>query len=230
MEQVENQPRFSISSFGARAPCSAPGQPPPPVGTRHPCAPTTQPGADPDEGPSLVGRFCTRRRIGRLDATSRPLHPLLLMSTAFGGSRSLAPKPPEKGVFPLDHFNECKQVRERERVRGPGFARECAGRGLRESARAGGCERVRGPALATPLLPSSAAVGAALLPLLTPIPLPLSSASGQGRLHGLPGLARGGRGALRRHCQGVPGVPDGPVRSDGRDDKRRARGRARRAG
>ena len=128
MEQVENQPRFSISSFGARAPCSAPGQPPPPVGTRHPCAPTTQPGADPDEGPSLVGRFCTRRRIGRLDATSRPLHPLLLMSTAFGGSRSLAPKPPEKGVFPLDHFNECKQVRERERVRGPGFARECAGR------------------------------------------------------------------------------------------------------
>ena len=32
---------------------------------------------------------------------------------AFGGSRGLAPRPPEKGVFPLDHFNECKQVRER---------------------------------------------------------------------------------------------------------------------
>ncbi|CAI5960608.1 unnamed protein product [Closterium sp. NIES-64] len=29
---------------------------------------------------------------------------------AFGGSRSLQPVPPEKGVFPLDHFGECKQV------------------------------------------------------------------------------------------------------------------------
>jgi hypothetical protein len=41
------------------------------------------------------------------------------MSTPAG--RSLAPRPPEKGVFPLDHFNECKQVcvcgkRERERA------------------------------------------------------------------------------------------------------------------
>ena len=26
---------------------------------------------------------------------------------AFGGSRSPPPKPPEKGVFPLDHFGEC---------------------------------------------------------------------------------------------------------------------------
>lgn len=25
--------------------------------------------------------------------------------------RGLAPKPPEKGVFPLDHFGECKEVR-----------------------------------------------------------------------------------------------------------------------
>lgn len=35
------------------------------------------------------------------------------MSTggAFGGARSLAPRPPEKGVFPLDHFHECKKVR-----------------------------------------------------------------------------------------------------------------------
>lgn len=29
---------------------------------------------------------------------------------AFGGSRGMQPKPPEKGVFPLDHFGECKQV------------------------------------------------------------------------------------------------------------------------
>mmetsp|Transcript_9563 Transcript_9563/g.33905 ORF Transcript_9563/g.33905 Transcript_9563/m.33905 type:complete len:140 (+) Transcript_9563:297-716(+) len=30
---------------------------------------------------------------------------------AFGGARGLQPKPPEKGVFPLDHFGECKAVR-----------------------------------------------------------------------------------------------------------------------
>lgn len=30
---------------------------------------------------------------------------------AFGGARGLAPKPPEKGVFPLDHFGECKKVK-----------------------------------------------------------------------------------------------------------------------
>jgi cytochrome c oxidase assembly protein subunit 19 len=28
--------------------------------------------------------------------------------SAFGGARQSAPKPPEKGVFPLDHFGECK--------------------------------------------------------------------------------------------------------------------------
>ncbi|KAL6782003.1 COX19 [Auxenochlorella protothecoides x Auxenochlorella symbiontica] len=32
---------------------------------------------------------------------------------AFGGSRGLKPKPPEKGVFPLDHFGECKEVKEK---------------------------------------------------------------------------------------------------------------------
>lgn len=32
------------------------------------------------------------------------------MSSAFGGNRGVAPKPPEKGVFPLDHFGECKEV------------------------------------------------------------------------------------------------------------------------
>lgn len=26
---------------------------------------------------------------------------------AFGGNRGLKPIPPEKGVFPLDHFHEC---------------------------------------------------------------------------------------------------------------------------
>eukprot|EP00271_Cylindrocystis_brebissonii_P000266 TRINITY_DN10333_c0_g1_i1.p1 TRINITY_DN10333_c0_g1~~TRINITY_DN10333_c0_g1_i1.p1 ORF type:complete len:123 (-),score=18.15 TRINITY_DN10333_c0_g1_i1:209-577(-) len=29
---------------------------------------------------------------------------------AFGGARGLAPSPPEKGVFPLDHYGECKEV------------------------------------------------------------------------------------------------------------------------
>lgn len=31
--------------------------------------------------------------------------------SAFGGARGLKPKPPEKGVFPLDHFKECSKVR-----------------------------------------------------------------------------------------------------------------------
>lgn len=31
---------------------------------------------------------------------------------AFGGARGLQPKPPEKGVFPLDHFGECKPIKE----------------------------------------------------------------------------------------------------------------------
>mmetsp|Transcript_23883 Transcript_23883/g.28885 ORF Transcript_23883/g.28885 Transcript_23883/m.28885 type:complete len:81 (+) Transcript_23883:279-521(+) len=31
------------------------------------------------------------------------------MSQAFGAAR-YQPKPPEKGVFPLDHFGECKPV------------------------------------------------------------------------------------------------------------------------
>mmetsp|Transcript_40536 Transcript_40536/g.90087 ORF Transcript_40536/g.90087 Transcript_40536/m.90087 type:complete len:91 (+) Transcript_40536:94-366(+) len=31
------------------------------------------------------------------------------MSSAFGGPRTIS-KPPEKGVFPLDHFGECKQI------------------------------------------------------------------------------------------------------------------------
>jgi cytochrome c oxidase assembly protein subunit 19 len=30
--------------------------------------------------------------------------------SAFGGARGLAAKAPEKGVFPLDHFGECKTV------------------------------------------------------------------------------------------------------------------------
>ncbi|KAK9839854.1 hypothetical protein WJX81_006333 [Elliptochloris bilobata] len=31
---------------------------------------------------------------------------------AFGGARGYQPKPPDKGVFPLDHFGECKAVKE----------------------------------------------------------------------------------------------------------------------
>eukprot|EP01026_Neomeris_dumetosa_P004611 TRINITY_DN11245_c0_g1_i1.p2 TRINITY_DN11245_c0_g1~~TRINITY_DN11245_c0_g1_i1.p2 ORF type:complete len:131 (-),score=15.62 TRINITY_DN11245_c0_g1_i1:108-443(-) len=29
---------------------------------------------------------------------------------AFGGQRQLPPRPPEKGIFPLDHFQECKRA------------------------------------------------------------------------------------------------------------------------
>ncbi|GMH46088.1 hypothetical protein BSKO_14052 [Bryopsis sp. KO-2023] len=29
--------------------------------------------------------------------------------SAFGGARGFQPKPPEKGVFPLDHFGECSR-------------------------------------------------------------------------------------------------------------------------
>lgn len=32
---------------------------------------------------------------------------------SFGGARGFQPRPPEKGVFPLDHFGECKSVRGR---------------------------------------------------------------------------------------------------------------------
>ncbi|KAG0553537.1 hypothetical protein M758_12G018000 [Ceratodon purpureus] len=32
------------------------------------------------------------------------------MAQAFGGNRGLQPNPPEKGVFPLDHLQECKQA------------------------------------------------------------------------------------------------------------------------
>lgn len=35
---------------------------------------------------------------------------------AFGGARGYQPKPPDKGVFPLDHFGECKQVAGRPSV------------------------------------------------------------------------------------------------------------------
>lgn len=31
---------------------------------------------------------------------------------AFGGARGYKPRPPEKGVFPLDHFGECTHVKD----------------------------------------------------------------------------------------------------------------------
>ncbi|KAK9821061.1 hypothetical protein WJX74_007551 [Apatococcus lobatus] len=31
---------------------------------------------------------------------------------AFGGARGYQARAPEKGIFPLDHFGECKQVKE----------------------------------------------------------------------------------------------------------------------
>ncbi len=33
-----------------------------------------------------------------------------MTSASMGGARGLAAKAPEKGVFPLDHFGECKTV------------------------------------------------------------------------------------------------------------------------
>jgi len=30
--------------------------------------------------------------------------------SAFGGARGVGAKPPEKGIFPLDHFGECKKA------------------------------------------------------------------------------------------------------------------------
>jgi cytochrome c oxidase assembly protein subunit 19 len=32
---------------------------------------------------------------------------------SFGGARGYQPKPPEKGVFPLDHFGECQAVKDK---------------------------------------------------------------------------------------------------------------------
>lgn len=34
------------------------------------------------------------------------------MSSAFGGPRTVS-RAPEKGVFPLDHFGECKKVKDK---------------------------------------------------------------------------------------------------------------------
>ena len=41
------------------------------------------------------------------------MHAAVSMSAggAFGGARGYQPRAPEKGVFPLDHFGECKSVR-----------------------------------------------------------------------------------------------------------------------
>ncbi|GAB4817910.1 hypothetical protein N2152v2_004956 [Parachlorella kessleri] len=35
-----------------------------------------------------------------------------MSAVSIGGSRNQAPKPPEKGVFPLDHFGECTTVKD----------------------------------------------------------------------------------------------------------------------
>lgn len=64
------------------------------------------------------------REASRLGAKRRPLPPGGRPSAAagggasgmsaggsFGGARGFQPRPPEKGVFPLDHFGECKSVR-----------------------------------------------------------------------------------------------------------------------
>ena len=52
--------------------------------------------------------------------------------SAFGGARGAPAKPPEKGIFPLDHFGECKQVT----MRGLCLRRRlCASRGAGSWAR-----------------------------------------------------------------------------------------------
>ena len=57
------------------------------------------------------------RSSSNSDARGGPSQPQTLSSSssmsaggAFGGARGNQPRPPEKGVFPLDHFGECKQV------------------------------------------------------------------------------------------------------------------------
>lgn len=116
------------------------------------------------------------------------------MSTPAG--RSLAPRPPEKGVFPLDHFNECKQV--------------CVcGKRERERAIWGWLEKS-----AAPLPPP---------PLTNPLrPIPPSLCPGQGRLHGLPVLPRRGCRPLLRPGKSLPDVSHGPVRACGGGGRGRA--------
>jgi cytochrome c oxidase assembly protein subunit 19 len=38
--------------------------------------------------------------------------PMASSGGAFGGAKGYQPRPPEKGVFPLDHFGECKTAKE----------------------------------------------------------------------------------------------------------------------
>ena len=46
---------------------------------------------------------------------------------AFGGARGVGSRPPEKGIFPLDHFGECKKVG-RKRLGGAGPMRRAGAR------------------------------------------------------------------------------------------------------
>lgn len=49
--------------------------------------------------------------IWNLPSRNHSQGPLRMSSGgAFGGARGYQPRPPEKGVFPLDHFGECKSV------------------------------------------------------------------------------------------------------------------------
>lgn len=56
--------------------------------------------------PSPAARRCMLQYC-----TGKPLVPATPAMSSFGGARGSRAKPPEKGVFPLDHFGECKQVR-----------------------------------------------------------------------------------------------------------------------
>lgn len=56
----------------------------------------------------LSDRFSSSCLKKRREKQSLHLSPSAMSTPA---SRAPAPRPPEKGVFPLDHFGECKEVR-----------------------------------------------------------------------------------------------------------------------
>jgi hypothetical protein len=66
---------------------------------------------------SLSSRQAAATRLPRTHSQRAPKEvdrPLLAdRMAAFGGARGAGARPPEKGIFPLDHFGECKKVCDR---------------------------------------------------------------------------------------------------------------------
>lgn len=125
--------------------------------------------------------------------------------SAFGGSRGVAARPPEKGIFPLDHFGECKQVRRwGGEVQGGAQdqPRPCSGLAARRPARAGAKRIAPHRAACCVAAPATHA---------PPLPLRLPSCAAGPGLPGLPQAAQRRRLGLPRAVAQVPGVPHGAV-------------------